>query len=167
MKLSIENIAATGNLSYRPDKDLEYEINEKLNDIKRTIDMHLDDIHSSVMENAKQTIEYVQTIQKANPQLFKAQTTTKIKTQPIKLNPSLNGLDRLWNQVTEERLPQAVFSVDGSKSQKQTSITAVEQLNHAVPNNYQNAMIVDPGIDGQNISNSNDINSEVNIYLLF
>lgn len=127
----------SGKLNFRWEKSSEYEMTEKLNDIKEMIDAHIDDIHSSVTENAKETIKFMQIIQKTNPQLF----TPPSKTKPIKLDPSLKNLNRLWNQVAEnhdsndfsvafrypERSPKAASSINkGSKSQKNTRLTAGE-----------------------------------------
>lgn len=97
--------------THRTDKHLEYEMSEQLDDVKDMIDRHIDDIHSAVMKNVRETIEYVQVMQKTDPQLSATLSKNKMKLQKRKLSPALKDLDRLWKQVATKRYDSDEFSI--------------------------------------------------------
>lgn len=74
--------------------NLKYTIREKLYDVREMIDNHVENIHSSVTDNVKQTIKYIQQVQRSNEKLKKPRSNRKIK-----LDPSLIPVRRLWDQV--------------------------------------------------------------------
>lgn len=91
---------STGKLMHRSTKSIKHEISKKMYDVKEMIDKHIDDMHSSVTDNAKETIKFVQSMQKTDAKLMKRQSEKKTKS--IKLDPSLNSLKRLWDQVAAQ-----------------------------------------------------------------
>lgn len=168
----------SGKLVLGTKKSLKYQMVEKLNDVKDMIDSHVDNIHSSVMNNAQQTIEYVQTVQKTIPELSKSKTTNKFESKPVKLHPSLKDIDRLWNQVAQVRdvsefgvsfrypeRSQPKITHEGSKSQKYTRLTSGEQLDL---NNNRRSLTVDAKVDRfrrQNVKQTKSTNKKVNLSL--
>lgn len=82
------------------DENYKYLLIEKLQDIKEMADKHLDEMRSSVVKNARKTIEYVQAKAKTDPKLS---AVPKHKMKSLKLNPLLKDVDRLWNQVAEKQ----------------------------------------------------------------
>lgn len=99
--------ASTGKLISRSGTSLKYNIKERLYDVREMIDNHVDNIHSSVTENVKQTIKYVQHVQKRNEKLMKPNTKRRVK-----LDPSLIGVKRLWDQVASSETTELDFDVD-------------------------------------------------------
>lgn len=100
---------STGKLMHRSAKSIKHEISKKMYDVKEMIDMHIDDMHSSVTDNAKETIKFVQSLQKTDAKLMKRQSEKKTKS--IKLDPSLNTLKRLWDQVAAQDSDSSEFAV--------------------------------------------------------
>lgn len=90
----------------RSQLNLKYSIREKLYDVREMIDNHVDSIHSSVTDNVKQTIKFVQNVQKTNDKLMKATTKRKVK-----LDPSLNAVRRLWDHVATPDISENNFDV--------------------------------------------------------
>lgn len=101
---------STGKLMHRSAKSIKHEISKKMYDVKEMIDKHIDDMHSSVTDNAKETIKFVQYMQKTDTKLMKRQSEKK-KTKSIKLDPSLNFLKRLWDQVAAQDSDSSEFAV--------------------------------------------------------
>lgn len=99
--------ASTGKLITRSGLNLKYSVKEKLYDVREMIDNHVENIHSSVTDNVKQTIKYVQKMQKTDEKLM--QTNTKRK---VKLDPSLVPVRRLWDQVASPESSDDDFDVD-------------------------------------------------------
>ncbi|XP_055297037.1 uncharacterized protein LOC129565823 [Sitodiplosis mosellana] len=99
--------ASTGKLITRSGMNLKYSVKEKLYDVREMIDNHVENIHSSVTDNVKQTIKFVQKMQKTNEKL--SQTNTK---QKVKLDPSLIPVRRLWDQIASPENTGSDFDVD-------------------------------------------------------
>ncbi|XP_031625443.1 uncharacterized protein LOC116342091 [Contarinia nasturtii] len=102
-----QNSASTGKLLTRSGMNLKYTMKEKLYDVREMIDNHVENIHSSVTENVKQTIGYLQSLQKTNKKLMK----TIVKSN-VKLDPSLNAVKRLWDQVASPEHKHSDFDVE-------------------------------------------------------
>lgn len=100
---------STGKLMHRSAKSIKHEVSKKMYDVKEMIDKHIDDMHSSVTDNAKETIKFVQSLQKTDAKLMKRQSEKKAKS--IKLDPSLNYLKRLWDQVAAQNSDSSEFAV--------------------------------------------------------
>lgn len=98
--------ASTGKLITRSGMNLKYTVKEKLYDVREMIDNHVENIHSSVTDNVKQTIKYIQQIQKGNEKLMKTNTKHKIK-----LDPSLIPVRRLWDQVSSPEISESDFDI--------------------------------------------------------
>lgn len=86
--------------------NLKYTIREKLYDVKEMIDNHVEDIHSTVTDNVKQTIKYIQRVQQTNEKLMKSGSGQKVK-----LDPSLAKVRRLWDQVAAPDQSDSDFDV--------------------------------------------------------
>lgn len=86
--------------------NLKYTIREKLFDVREMIDNHVENIHSSVTDNVKQTIKYIQQVQRSNQKLTKPTSNRKIK-----LDPSLIPVRRLWDQVASPDDNESDFEV--------------------------------------------------------
>lgn len=86
--------------------NLKYTIREKLYDVKEMIDNHVEDIHSTVTDNVKQTIKYIQRVQQTNEKLMKSSSGQKVK-----LDPSLAKVRRLWDQVAAPDQSESDFDV--------------------------------------------------------
>lgn len=99
--------ASTGKLISRSGTSLKYNIKERLYDVREMIDNHVDNIHTSVTDNVKQTIKYVQHVQKHNEKLMKPNTKRRVK-----LDPSLMAVKRLWDQVSSSETTELDFDVD-------------------------------------------------------
>lgn len=76
--------------------DFKLHMTERLYDVKETIDNHVKQIHTSVTENVKQTIKFIQNMQKSNKNILK-RPNSGIKT--VNLDPSMFAIRRLWDQV--------------------------------------------------------------------
>lgn len=100
---------STGKLMHRSAKSIKHEISKKMYDVKKMIDKHIDDMHSSVTDNAKETIKFVQSMQKTDAKLMKRRSEKKTKF--IKMDPSLNSLKRLWDQVAAQDSDSSEFAV--------------------------------------------------------
>lgn len=100
---------STGKLMHRSAKSIKHEISKKMYDVKKMIDKHIDDMHSSVTDNAKETIKFVQSMQKTDAKLMKRRSEKKTKS--IKMDPSLNSLKRLWDQVAAQDSDSSEFAV--------------------------------------------------------
>lgn len=85
-------------LMHRTAKNLKHEITGKLYQVKETIDKHIDDVHTSVTDNAMQTIGYV----KKTSGQFIIPPRSRSKSKKIKLDPALETIRRLWDQVNDE-----------------------------------------------------------------
>lgn len=75
--------------------DLRPHMKDRLYEIREMIDNHIEQIHSSITENAKRTLKFIQFIQKNNIKL----RHRPINTKNVKLDPSLFIVRRLWDQV--------------------------------------------------------------------
>lgn len=99
--------ASTGKLITRSEMNLKYTVKEKLYDVREMIDNHVENIHSSVTDNVKQTIKHIQNVQKSNGKLMKTNTKHKVK-----LDPSLIPVRRLWDQVASPENMDSDFDVE-------------------------------------------------------
>lgn len=73
-----------------------YHIKQHLYDVREMIDNHIEQIHTSITENVKQTIKYIQNAQKSNKHFSKRPTGNR---EMVKLDPSLFAMRQLWDQV--------------------------------------------------------------------
>lgn len=102
----VQKGASTGKLITRSGMNLKYSVKEKLYDVREMIDNHVENIHSSVTDNVKETIKYIQQMQKSNEKLMKINTKHKVK-----LDPSLIPVRRLWDQVSSPEDKESDFDV--------------------------------------------------------
>lgn len=79
-------------------KELRTHMKERLYEIRVMIDEHVEEIHASITENAKQTLKFIQMILRANKHIRKRPIGTEI----AKLDPSMFAVRRLWDQVAAE-----------------------------------------------------------------
>lgn len=73
---------------------------ERLYQLREMIDDHVEQIHTSITESAKQTIRFIQTMQKNYVNVRHRQRP--ISSEIVKLDPSMFIVRRLWDQVVEE-----------------------------------------------------------------
>lgn len=71
-----------------------HQIRQRLYDVNEMIDNHVERMHTSVTENVKQTIKFIQNAQKSSSR--KRPTGGR---QTAKLDPSMYAIQRLWDQV--------------------------------------------------------------------
>lgn len=71
-------------------------IRQHLYDVREMIDSHIEQIHTSITENVKQTIKTIQNAQKCNKNLLKRPSGG---AKMVKLNPSMLAISQLWDQV--------------------------------------------------------------------
>ncbi|XP_031625591.1 uncharacterized protein LOC116342211 [Contarinia nasturtii] len=159
IKRSDQNGASTGKLLTRSGINLKYTVKEKLYDVREMIDNHVENIHSSVTENVKQTIGYIQKWQKSNGKLMKRNGKHKVK-----LDKSLDGVKRLWDQVTSAE--HTDFDVDYDKTLSNIDfngirITKGEEI--AVESSPKPKVIVDTNIDRFKRQNTEKFMVEVDI----
>lgn len=100
--------ASTGKLVSHSGTNMKYNIKERLYDVREMIDNHVENIHSSVTENVKQTIKFVQKVQQSNQKLLKPSTK---RQQKVKLDPSFNAVKRLWDVVASSENMDTDFDV--------------------------------------------------------
>lgn len=79
-------------------KELRTHMKERLYEIRVMIDEHIELIHTSITENAKQTLKFIQMILRTNKHIRKRPIGTEI----AKLDPSMFAVRRLWDQVAAE-----------------------------------------------------------------
>lgn len=103
----------------RSGTNLKYSIKERLYDVKEMIDNHVENVHTSVTENVKQTIKYVQKKQKTSQRMMKPQSK---RHHTPKLDPSLNAVRRLWDQVASGETPSSEFEVTLSYKNKRPKL---------------------------------------------
>lgn len=117
----------TGKLVKRTNQRIKHEMVKRLHDVKNMIDSHIDDIHSSIMYNVRQTIKYIQTERNNKPELQMGQLlSSKFSLKPKKVHPSLKDLDRIWNQVAKDR-DSSEFAVE-FKYPKQSKLKRSNQV---------------------------------------
>lgn len=73
-----------------------HHIKQHLYDVREMIDSHIEQIHTSITENVKQTIKYTQNVQRSHKNATKRPTGGR---QMVKLDPSMFALRQLWDQV--------------------------------------------------------------------
>lgn len=71
---------------------------ERLYQLREMIDDHVEQIHTSITESAKQTIKFIQMMQKTSVKMRQRPISSEI----VKLDPSMFIVRRLWDQVAEE-----------------------------------------------------------------
>lgn len=76
---------------------LKYHIKQRLYDVREMIDNHIDQMHTSVTENVKQTIKFMQNVQKTHRKPLKRPLTDSRRI--AKLDPSMHAIQRLWDLV--------------------------------------------------------------------
>lgn len=108
--------ASTGKLMSHSGTNMKYSIKERLYDVREMIDNHVENIHSSVTDNVKQTIKFVQNVQHNNAKLMKPNTK---RQQKIKLDPSFLPVRRLWDQVASGESTESDFDVTLNYQQPQ------------------------------------------------
>lgn len=86
--------------------NLKYSVREKLYDVREMIDNHVEDIHTTVTDNVKQTIKFVQQVQQTNAKLMKSPPGRKLK-----LDPALTPVRRLWDQIATSDRSESDFDV--------------------------------------------------------
>lgn len=163
---------STGKLMHRTAKSLKHEISKKLYDVREMIDKHIDDIHSSVTDSAKETIKFVQKVQKSDEKLMKRQSESKLKS--VKLDPSLSALKRLWDQVASAEPDSSEFAIslkyhpnaqlkkDEKKKQK-PRLTLGEQSSEESIKRSGNS--IDPKLDRFRRQNKRKVNRKYSIYI--
>ena len=111
---------------------LKMHINQRLYDVRETIDNHIEQIHSSVMENVKLTIKYIQMMQKSNKKISKRPNGGR---NAVLLDPSMFTIRRLWDQVASPEESQerdfgiAIHYQPIAKSE----ITKLEPIKQTIP----------------------------------
>lgn len=93
--------------------ELKTRMKERVYELREMIDKHVEQIHTSVTENAKQTIKFVQMMQK---NYVKKRTPRPISTEVAKMDPSMFILRRLWDQVAAENEAPASNGDDAPSS---------------------------------------------------
>lgn len=99
--------APIGNLMERSQKSQQYELMEKVNDVREMIDRHRNQIHSNVTKNARETIAFLHQLQKQNAAIDAHKR--KHKVEPARGTNSLAGLLEVWKLI---RAPQTSVSID-------------------------------------------------------
>lgn len=141
----------TGKLNQRSQKSIKFEMMEKLDDVKQMIDRHTRSIQSSVTLNAKETIDFVQLLQKQqqqrrNTQVDAPQTSPDDahKTANAKLNSALTSLLELWNNLRRTKGPDPEFelaepvkSLQTKKSTKDSDSTKIKNSKEESKENTQ------------------------------
>lgn len=91
--------ASTGKLM--DNSEWKYHIKQRLYDVREMIDNHIEHIHTSVTDNVKQSIKYIQNVQKTigNGNTKKILGRPNGGQQTLKLDPSMFAIRRLWDQV--------------------------------------------------------------------
>lgn len=118
--------ASTGKLITRSGMSLKYTVKEKLYDVREMIDNHMDNIHESVIGNVKQTIRYIQNVQKRSGKLMKTNDKHKVK-----LDSSLSAVRRLWEQVASHEHIDSDFDVILNYNERQPKPNQANRLNEA------------------------------------
>lgn len=115
---------STGNLMSTITPELDRDIKLRLYDVKETIGNHVQLIHSSVMENVRLTIKFLQTLQKNNKNISKRRVSTG---KAVLLDPSMYRIRQLWDEVatTEDEYVEnnfgTTFSYQPTESKIQTT----------------------------------------------
>lgn len=113
--------------------ELRSEMKERLYEIRVMIDDHVEQIHSSITDNAKQTLKFIQMMLRTNKSIRRRPIGNEI----AKLDPSMFVVRRLWDQVAAENEPTNVNDFDvainyqprnsrSQKSKEQPPTKAVE-----------------------------------------
>lgn len=124
---------STGKLLAVSGWNVNYNVQEKLYDVREMIDNHVDNIRSNVTDNVKQTIRYLQKVLKRNEKMSK--TNAK---QKIKLDSSLKAVRRIWDQVALREINDSHFDnnlnsirdVNPAHDTYEIRITKGEELSH-------------------------------------
>lgn len=130
----------TGKLMQRSEKSIKYEMMEKLNDVKEMIDRHINDMHSTVSTNTRQTVSFLQKLQKKAASKTKAPKPTnrvpisdESDEKPAgKVNPTLLALLEIWKQLQPPRSRKrqdTSFSIESDEQSNESgNKTAVKDL---------------------------------------
>lgn len=78
--------------------ELKVRMKERVYELREMIDNHVEQIHTSITENAKQTIRFIQKMQK----MYVKKRLRPISHDVSKMDPSMFVLRRLWDQVAAE-----------------------------------------------------------------
>lgn len=89
---------SSGKYSYRSAKNVKPDITANLYEVKEMIDEHIENVHTNLTDNAVRTIEYVQNARRKISHALQAAQSQRTAKQ-IKLDPSLDALSQLWDQV--------------------------------------------------------------------
>lgn len=81
-----------------PGSEMRAHMKERLYEIREMIDNHVEQIHTTITDGAKETLRFIQLMQRNNQN----KRPRPISTDVVKLDPSLFNVRRLWDQVAAE-----------------------------------------------------------------
>lgn len=109
---------------------LKRHINQRLYDVRETIDNHIEQIHSSVMDNVKLTMKYIQKMQKNSKKTAKRRNSSR---KPILMDPTMVAMGRIWEQVASSEESEERDIGVTIKYQPVSQITKINQVKQIVP----------------------------------
>lgn len=120
---------STGKLMDKTTPELDMQIKHRLYDVRETINNHVQIIHTSVMENVKLTIKFLQKMQKSNKNITQRRSGNG---KWVLLDPAMNKIRQLWDQVasTEEENAENGFGTAFSyqPTESETQITKLKPI---------------------------------------
>lgn len=120
---------STGKLMEKTTPELDRQIRHRLYDVRETINNHVQLIHTSVMENVKQTIKFLQNMQKSSDHITKRRSGNG---KWVLLDPAMYKIRQLWDEVasTEEEYAENGFGTAFSyqPTESKTQITKLEPI---------------------------------------
>ena len=106
----------TGKLMQRSEKSIKYEMMEKLNDVKEMIDRHMEEVHSGVELNIRETLAFLKAMQRqdgvASPLNTQIQSANKLLQSPY-----LAGLLGIWKNLQPKVKVDVSVGSDESQSE--------------------------------------------------
>lgn len=112
---------STEKLMHRSAKNVKNDARRKLYEVKEMVDEHMDNVYTSITDNAVRTIEYVQKSSgNLTTALKKSRRSGRLSKQ-IKLSPSLNALSELWDQVAASTETDFAKPMSPQKHQRKTN----------------------------------------------
>lgn len=113
--------------------EVDRHITQRLYDVREAIDNHVGQIHTSVVENVKQTIKYLQNMQRSNKNISKRWSSSR---KAVLLDPSMYKIRQLWDQAAslETESAERDFGVPiiYQPTESKTQITKLEPIKRNV-----------------------------------
>lgn len=90
---------SSGKYTQRSAKNVKHDVTANLYEVKEMVDEHIENVHTNLTDNAVRTIEYVQHVKRKFANALQTSQSQRTAKQ-IKLDPLLDPLRQLWDQVS-------------------------------------------------------------------